>query len=224
MRKWHSRGTLAIGTNDVCEECNHGWMATLENSAKALIRPLMSGRLTVRLLVADQELLRTWVLKTVMMLDASNPSKGRYFNAAERESFWRTRFLPEGATGAVVIGVYAGNKHGVYSMMFHSVRQFNRPDSGEMQSGHIYCCTLQMERFLAQVLTVRGLDGPLGPRTIMGSERWRSHVFSITRPRVTVDWPVVRGVSDDELEAFTDRWRIFSIEPGKGPTTLTDFP
>jgi hypothetical protein len=223
MRKWNSRGKLAIGTNDVCEECNNGWMAALEEGAQKLIRPLMSGRLTVRLTVTDQEILRSWILKTAMMLDASNPAKGRYFMNSERESFWRRRLPPENTAGTVVMGVYAGSRHGVYSMMFHRVRQFLQPESGEQRAGHIYSCTLQMERFLAQVLSVRGLDGPLGPRITTGGEKWRPYVFPIVHPKRATNWPVVRGVRDEELEAFTDRWHIYSSEPGKGPTTLSEF-
>jgi hypothetical protein len=220
LRTWHSKGETAIVTNDVCKECNNGWMSDLEQVAKRIVRPLMSGTLTIWLSVEDQELLRCLIIKSVMMHDSANPAKGRYFAAAERESFWKTRVRPESLSGTVGIGVYAGARHGVYAMMFHRIVNFAR--AGSTISGHAYCCTLQMERFIAQVLFIRGLNGP-GPRNLRADPKWSSYLFPIGMPTIGVYWPVVRSVTDEQLEAFTDRWHIYSSEPGTGPTTLTDF-
>lgn len=52
----------------VCQRCNNGWMAELEQRAKPMLEPMLNGR--GRLLHAGgQRTLAAWVLKTAMMAE-----------------------------------------------------------------------------------------------------------------------------------------------------------
>jgi len=118
----------------------------------------MSGKLTVWLSVEDLEVIRDWIIKTVMAIDAANPADGRFFLPVERETYWRERRIGPALSGTIGIGVYSGTRHGVYSVMFHRVVEFAK-ERHPSKHARVYCCTLQMERFLAQLLLIRELPG-----------------------------------------------------------------
>jgi hypothetical protein len=212
---------LGLVTSAVCEECNNGWMASLERRAKTLLRSLMSGKLTVWLSVEDLEVIRDWIIKTVMAIDAANPADGRFFLPVERETYWRERRIGPALSGTIGIGVYSGTRHGVYSVMFHRVVEFAK-ERHPSKHARVYCCTLQMERFLAQLLLIRELPG-VTASNFRRDRRFDRYVLSIGRPTRGRQWPGVPGVGDEDLEAFTDRFHVRSMDPASESVTLNDF-
>jgi hypothetical protein len=56
----------------VCATCNETWLSTrIENAAKPILIPLIAGR-TSELSIADQRVLATWAVKTVMTAEYVN--------------------------------------------------------------------------------------------------------------------------------------------------------
>src|SRR4051812_22801435 len=64
-RRW--TGTPFSATvRAVCDECNHGWMSSLEGSAKPILTPLIHGE--VQELPPDvQQLVAAWCFKTALV-------------------------------------------------------------------------------------------------------------------------------------------------------------
>src|SRR5437667_2935656 len=69
-RKTVSGNTVGL----VCDDCNNGWMSRLESAAKPLIGPMMQGCGSV-LDEAAQRVIATWVVKTYLVLTASNQKR-----------------------------------------------------------------------------------------------------------------------------------------------------
>lgn len=208
-----------------CEECNTGWMSKLEGAAKKLLRPMMMG-ISLWLSMEDQQLVRTWLIKTAMTMDLANPAEGSFFSQEERVFFWKNRIPPPTTRGGVWLSIYGGNHNGVRSFRFHrSVSSVPRGFTGPTRSFWTGMTTFQMNRFLAQLLWIRADRDVSVPVSMDTSQtRWRNRVVNISSPRLPIDWPgVVRAVADDELEEFVDRYRLFRGDGQTPSTPLTDF-
>jgi hypothetical protein len=84
--------TVSVVTRDVCEPCNHGWMAKIEETAK----PLLSGTIRGEAATWDateQLAVATWAFKTAMMLDRSNEA-AREVPPEHFDYMWRRRQPP----------------------------------------------------------------------------------------------------------------------------------
>ena len=58
----------------VCEKCNHGWLSTMEERTKPLLKRLVVGDRTY-LSIIEQSALATWAVKTVMTAEFIEPTK-----------------------------------------------------------------------------------------------------------------------------------------------------
>jgi hypothetical protein len=61
-------------TGSVCEQCNVGWMSTLEHQVSPILTPLILGEKR-QLSEADQELAATWAIKTAITLQRAVPGE-----------------------------------------------------------------------------------------------------------------------------------------------------
>jgi hypothetical protein len=59
-------------TRCACQECNNGWMASLEGTVKPLLVPMIRGHLTV-LDTAAQALVTSWLIKTALVAGSTLP-------------------------------------------------------------------------------------------------------------------------------------------------------
>jgi hypothetical protein len=221
FRKWKARGKIDTVTNDVCKECNSGWMRDSEDAARPILRSLMSGKLTLQLSVADQVILREWMFKTAMMIEKANPGSDHFFVAADREAFYKTRRFGKGVATIADIGRYVGKRHGVYSMMYHRPMQFGK-DNVPMIELPVYTCTFLMESFLGQLVVVRDARAGLSRATLRLDPRWQMYALPITKPTRAVEWPPVRGVPDEGLGGFVDRFHVRAFDQGQAAAEMID--
>lgn len=66
----HSTTKINATSKIACGECNNGWMATMEGSAKALLAPMTTRRTATVFNLEQQILISAWVTKTAMVLDS----------------------------------------------------------------------------------------------------------------------------------------------------------
>jgi len=65
-REWNPRGPDLVTTN-VCDGCNTGWLASLENLVKPLLTPLVLGHSSA-MGSEDQQVLAMWCYKTTLLM------------------------------------------------------------------------------------------------------------------------------------------------------------
>ena len=183
----------------VCGACNNGWMSDLEAAAQPVLAPMIEGWPTT--LSADQqEIAAAWAMKTALVcaLTGGVPAP-TFFEESDYRTFRGTGRPLEGAH--VWIGRYAGV----------SAATIGGTYLGGKDVGTEGCAmTLTLGRLTLQALTLRG-GGPA-----FGGGEWLDAV----RPLWPVfddalSWPPPRGITDDELPAFTHRWGA-PVEPAAG--------
>ena len=76
----------------VCRKCNNGWMSFLDNAARPLLLPMMSGA-SVSLRRADQELIARWIMMKCMVFE-NNDRADAVTTAEQRQEFMRSRTIP----------------------------------------------------------------------------------------------------------------------------------
>lgn len=69
-KRWE-QAAWTLEVNAVCEQCNCGWMADMETTARQVLAPMFAGVRT-RLRPGMQRVLAAWVLKTTMMLEQAD--------------------------------------------------------------------------------------------------------------------------------------------------------
>ena len=75
MRGPHDRRTRVIDvTAPICQACNNGWLAALEQDAQQALTPMITGR-PVCLGRSEQALVAGWAVKTALIFDLSSRSE-----------------------------------------------------------------------------------------------------------------------------------------------------
>lgn len=86
----------SLTVRHVCRPCNNGWMCDLESLVKPFMSPLIND-LSFSLSKDQQTALALWMMKTAMVLEATNTPKRRFFIDSERTELFRSRKLPLGS-------------------------------------------------------------------------------------------------------------------------------
>lgn len=96
----HERPHLNVTvTGIVCERCNNGFLAKLERAVQPILQPMLVKHTKTLLDIAAQELLATWAVKTVFLVEQSfqqqyrdRPTPG--YQPSEAELAWITLGKP----------------------------------------------------------------------------------------------------------------------------------
>lgn len=75
-REWSMAGPDLV-TNEVCGQCNNGWLAELEARVKPRLGKIVRGE-PVDLHSDDQPAMATWCYKTVLLMQLVRPGKFRF--------------------------------------------------------------------------------------------------------------------------------------------------
>jgi hypothetical protein len=86
----------SLTVRHVCKKCNEGWMSRLESSVKPFMSPLIND-LSFPLSRDQQTALALWMMKTAMVLEATNKPSRRFFTDDERAELFRSGKLPVGS-------------------------------------------------------------------------------------------------------------------------------
>ena len=78
----------------VCEPCNNGWMGDLQEDAKSVVIPLLTGDQTT-LHTRQQKLLASWIAMAVMCAEHAQGETNSAIPQKDRVFFFRNRVLPK---------------------------------------------------------------------------------------------------------------------------------
>ncbi len=81
----------------VCQNCNNGWMATIDRAAAEALKPLIQGRNTVTLDHDAQAAVAAWIFKSALTFDAAWKGDGGAL-VTSRPDFMATKAAPAGCT------------------------------------------------------------------------------------------------------------------------------
>ncbi len=174
----------------VCGTCNGGWMSQLEADTKPIIVPMILGR-NVRLDSFQQELLRRWAYKTILMLALASETSP--IPTSHYSWFYEHRDPPPSVN--LRMAMYAGTR---WTNYFRN--QALAVEGGDLEPTYPngYYATVVVGRLTFQALGHHGLDaisvGHRAPGAFLQIWPARGH---------DLRWPPVYGMSDKELEAAT---------------------
>jgi len=87
----HTAKWLPNVTVDVCGDCNHGWMSSLEQRIKGLLEPFFATGVPVGLTCDDQAALTAWATKSWMAYALLTAQQHNPFSAAEYRALAETQ-------------------------------------------------------------------------------------------------------------------------------------
>lgn len=94
-REWSTPGPDLV-TNEVCGQCNNGWLAELEERVKPTLGKIVRGEPTT-LLSDDQPAMAAWCYKTVLLMQLVRPGKFRFIPHERYSQLHRDRRPPNDA-------------------------------------------------------------------------------------------------------------------------------
>jgi hypothetical protein len=202
-RQWSpSPDNMGVTVQDVCENCNTGWMSHLEHDIAPLLGPLIASNAARTLTAGDQQRLSAWCYKTVLVFDlVTAHEEGPYFSPSDRLALFTTRRAPEGAT-LIWAGGYAGGNVATcvdYRFFYDNTR---RPGT----VGQGYISTISIGRFAFQLLAVRAAEE--FRRVSIPASGWDDATLRLTPHNVDdLSWPPRKLMTDAGLSVFIDRFK-----------------
>jgi hypothetical protein len=182
-----------LKTTCVCENCNGGWMSSLEGNARRILGPLMEDIHLV--LNGDQQfLIAKWAVKTAMTAESFNRTTRKLFYTRDECSRFRESWTFPNSV-LVCLGRYAGTFDlGVFGIDAWD----NEPNHPDVT--HSYVTTLQFKRVVIQVVCVhprKDLQGTLiNLKAIPGP--WQQSIFEV-RPVGRLFWPPPLSFVDNDV-------------------------
>jgi hypothetical protein len=203
----------------VCAACNSGWMSRLEQRAKPLLTELLAGR-ELQLSRTEQQLLATWGLKTVFMLDASF-RRPTGVTRAQRRYLARTGAPPQRDI-SVWLAPYVGTQPG----QFHETGMaLSRPGEGVTGDAvpNVWIATLTFGPIVFHVA------GSADPQALLvhGIEYGDLRLLRIWPYRRPFPWRPLPAFSDADLPGLVDALyvellrHVETIVPATTPTETT---
>jgi hypothetical protein len=136
----------------VCEACNSGWMSELEDQAKPVLVPMMMRDKATYLTPADQRLLSTWAMKTMLMADLFRDRAERGLPPSLYLRFFEDKCPPK-HHAIIWTAAYGGEKFALSSKTTRGTVQathsYNR--HGILEPGDI---TMEASLFTVRLLSV----------------------------------------------------------------------
>jgi hypothetical protein len=213
---WFSNPRQNMKVRSVCEDCNLGWMTTLEQESKPIISPFLHGSdVATPMDRTQQSVIARWAVKTAMVgetIAPPPPKIGRYFYTRDEcERLRLTSSLPRKT--AVWLGKFSG-----LGLFGRGTHVWDNAKGNPIQQpgihGHIF--TLVLNHLTIQVLTVHVLpeddttslpvdqnDAPCGD--------WNDLTVTVWPILGTVWYPPTRIFSESEtcwIGALLNRFKV----------------
>ncbi len=167
-----------LRVNVVCAECNNGWMARLEESAKCLLEGMIEGR-GRELHPLGQKQLASWALLKAMMFDQASPAEARVVFPSLYGDLFEHKQPPDASVG-VWLSAYGGDLVGFSALAALEATAGDQPDPGEH---NVFVRTFSMGAVLVQVF------GTSNPALRDMSVDWAAYGPPPAPPVVQI-WPV----------------------------------
>jgi hypothetical protein len=195
----------------VCATCNNAWMSALEREAQPLIRPMITGNLSVALQGPAQKLLARWAMKTALMIQYVQPQVlvPRSIYAA----YHQQRVPSQNAR--VWIARYDGRTHpsGYHSYLLDATG--TAPD-GTAYKGHIVGVTFHFDKLVCQIFD-QDMPGGVGFDFAQDHQIARSTMLSVWPTGLGRQWPPRNTLDAAGLDAVK---RTFDNLADSAPTLV----
>lgn len=196
MRPWATVGTFGHTVNSVCARCNNGWMAELEGLAKPVLARLIRPNGPVELSQDKQAFLTAWLWKLAIVHE--HITSATYFNAAERRCLIRMDDPPTRGVH-LWIGYYSGRN---IAALRGGPSTFSAPDGRHVDA---YLLSMNLRRFAAQLLCLRGLRGVLiRSQPQYNFANYERRIWP--EPDQPVHWPPPANLTTTLFELWHQRW------------------
>lgn len=189
----------SITIRRVCEPCNTGWMARIEEAAEPVLADLIKGNPRT----LDQEAMTiaaTWgYLKTLVVDLAMN---GKQTLVTPVVHAWFRQFQRPPDSALVALACYGGVRHALYSMSGRN--PFNIPaDTGGSYTVHMYTMILGVGHLVVKVAG-HHLPIPVNLDPAAGDRKFASRIWP--QPDGAVRWPPSSMLDDTSLKEFARRF------------------
>jgi hypothetical protein len=156
---------MSIVAKQICEACNGGWMAQLEDAAKPYLTPLIQGR-GRHLHETGQTLVAAWAAKTALAVHLTTPEKGA--PVEHYREMTATHRAP--AQSQIWLGAFdAASFHAYHESHLLDLRTDTLQASG-------YKTTLAVGHLVVQVSGYSGIEEEV---TIAKGRAWRQATLQI---------------------------------------------
>lgn len=200
---------LDLTVEMVCEDCNGGWMETLEREVRPLVQGPIAGEISAWT-PDEQRRVATWMVKTAFMLDLA--SGGQRPPEDHFHFLWKHGEPPARNCHVWATTVVSASGSDVFraGWIQPAWLYFKGVSSGTQVDG--YVLTANVGHLAFQVLGYVGSEhldlreAPLVIRAV-GDVLAESYNLKIWEPRgVPVSWPPPFGFDTDGLIAYAGRW------------------
>jgi hypothetical protein len=199
LRRWTSKA-VAFKVRYVCESCNTGWMARLEEAVIPLLTPMIRGepsetRERVRLKPSQQQLLAFWLVKTVAMLDLTSGEGIVPMGELQWLYLHRRKRVPPPRTW-VWLAAYTGPAN-TSSFQSGTVVPDGASDHSQPQG---YQATMSIGHVVFQVVSVSEPSWDFNGQADAEVSNLVDRIWP--NPTITRRWPRFRNMTGPELAAF----------------------
>jgi hypothetical protein len=202
---WTARDDPGLSVNDVCGDCNTGWMGELEDRALPFLAPMIRDATPIRFSLEQATTLSAWALKTAMVFDLLVAAPLRRYTGEERGALRSRSIAP--LTMLVWLGAYSGTTP--LSATDWWGQYTTTRENGTQQQGTVSVATISAGRFACQVASFQGLDQPLlGTFRTPGLDGALMQLWPIERQRFDagLDWPPAEILDDAKFGILQNRF------------------
>ncbi len=202
IRNWkYQSKRINLTINNVCRECNTGWMSNLEFETKPILEPMIIGKETL-LSSLQQKIISKWAIKTEMVFEfTGSVTRKNYFTIEDRKKFYLKSLFP--INTIIWLSAYIG-KHACYARD-HNINLILK-ERNQFFSG--YVSTFSLGQLVFQVFSHKCTREIAGTHQIAFKfpKQWETPVVQIYPFLKNQIWPPVEVLNEEGLDLFQKRW------------------
>lgn len=205
---WWTSNHLDLTAKVVCETCNNGWMSDIENDhAKPALTPLILSDSEQILTAQKIASIAVFMFKHAVIGHFMDRSSNRYrslFSPTTLHRFARTLAIPDGVQVWIACS-RSESRPGSLRM------RYKKTPIGAVNGFHLYIFTYSIGFFCVQMTIGRWTNGrnrKLLPFGLIPDPAWDDYSVPLwPTDDAPIHWPPRFHLSDQFLEAFSDRWK-----------------
>lgn len=182
----------------VCSSCNNGWMSELENQTKPIIESILDERKKC-IDITSQETLARWSVKTVMVLEAIDSNRQRFYSERDRNAMKTSLVIPIHTTVWISKCTKQPNVYSKAKDLFTGVR-----------GTRAFANTLAFGSLAIQVMTIHPelyIPNNTNITYDVREGSWDETLLQIWPSHKSLEWPLKYGLEGElGLETLSERF------------------
>jgi hypothetical protein len=181
-RKWTPNSRGGEKTNQVCGDCNHGWMSRIEEAARPVLTPMIEGRAT-DLSEQDQLTIVSWLTKTAFVLELTRSKESPIVFDDTHRSHFRQSLAPP-PTSYIWLGATTSPRTASFNSNHPQMHTQRSDTPGRTVTYQGFVATITVGHFLGQFFWL-GVALPPGAmlelnfRSDAGGRGWDDRIIPI---------------------------------------------